>query len=104
MSYIRLDNFPRGTREQYLAVDAALGDEVDDAPGRLLFAAGGTPDGWQIVQLWESRDQLEDWVRKNLGAAFAKVGDRGYPAPPQITDFEVQDLRITVANGAGQVG
>lgn len=31
-------------------------------------------------------------MEAHLGAAFAKVGSGGYPAPPHITDFEVSDL------------
>lgn len=95
MTFIRVAHFPGATHEQYLAVDEALGAAVDDAPGRLLFAAGHTDEGVEIVQVWQTGEQLEDWVQKHLGSAFAKVGDRGYPAPPQITDFEVADLRLT---------
>lgn len=95
MTFIRVAHFPGGTREHHLAIDEALGDAAKDAPGRILFAAGGTPTGWEIVQVWEHQEQLEDWVQQHLGAAFAKVGDRGYPAPPEITDFEVTDFRLT---------
>jgi hypothetical protein len=95
MTFVRVAHFPGATKEQYLAIDQALGDAVDDAPGRLMFAAGPTPDGWEIVQVWQTEEQMADWVQRHLGAAFAKVGDRGYPAPPIMTDFEVDDLRLT---------
>ncbi len=95
MTFIRVAHFPGGTREQYETIDAAMGDAVNNAPGRILFAAGGTPTGWNVVQVWESEEQLEAWVQQHLGAAFAKVGDRGYPAPPEISDFVVEDLRLT---------
>lgn len=93
MTFIRVAHFPNATWEQYLAIDEALGAAVDNAPGRRLFGAGRTDQGVEIVQVWERREQMEDWVQKHLGAAFATVGDRGYPEPPRITDFEVDDFR-----------
>lgn len=92
MAFLRLATFPGGTEEQHKAIVEGLGDAYANAPGRLLFAAGGTPEGWQIVQLWQDRDGMDRWVEDHLGAAMAKAGDRGYPAPPHIVDFEVTDL------------
>jgi hypothetical protein len=86
--------FPGGTEEQHLALAEALGEAQTHAPGRILFAAGPVADGWQIIQVWERRDQLESWVEAHLGAAFAEVGSRGYPAPPRITDLELTDLHV----------
>jgi hypothetical protein len=96
MAFVRIALFPGGTEEQHQAIVEALGDAQVDPEGRILFAAGPSPHGWQILQLWETRDQLERWVQENLGAAFARVGNRGYPAPPEITDFEVHDLMLSL--------
>jgi hypothetical protein len=74
------------------AIVEGLGDAQDYAEGRILFAAGPVPDGWQIVQVWESRTAMETWVEDNLGHAFAKAGSCAYPAPPRIADFELTDL------------
>lgn len=94
MAFARIALFPGGTEEQHRAIVEALGDAHADAEGRILFAAGPAPEGWQILQVWESRDQLERWVQANLGQAFASVGDRGYPAPPRISDVELHDLLV----------
>ena len=95
MSFARLALFPGGTEEHHRAIVDALGDAHDNTDGRILFAAGPTGDGWQIVQVWETRHQLEQWVQDSLGPAFAKVGDRGYPNPPQITDIDLADLTVS---------
>lgn len=97
MAYARLAVFPGGTEDQHRAVAEALGDAQVNAPGRLVFAAGPTPEGWQLIQVWESREQLEHWVEANLGAAFAKAGGRGYKSAPRITDFTLTDLQIDPA-------
>ncbi len=94
MAFARIALFPGGTEDHHNAIVEALGESQVDPQGRILFAAGPSPEGWQIVQLWETRDQLESWVQANLGEAFARVGSRGYPAPPRITDFEVRDLLL----------
>ena len=92
MAFARVAVFPGGTQEQHEAVAEALGEAQTNAQGRILFAAGPVPDGWQIIQIWESQEQLDAWVNAYLGDAFAKAGSRGYAAPPQITDFAVTDL------------
>jgi heme-degrading monooxygenase HmoA len=94
MAFARLAFFPEGTQEQHDAVSEALGGAIDDAPGRILFAAGPAPDGFRIIQIWQSREQLEEWVHEHLGKAFAAAGSRGYRYPPQVTDFEVPDVRV----------
>ena len=92
MAFARIAVFPGGTEEHHSAIVEALGDAHVDPEGRLLFAAGPVPEGWQILQVWDSREGLEAWVEANLGQAFARVGSRGYPTPPRITDFEVHDV------------
>ena len=92
MAFARLALFPGGTQQQHEAVAEALGDAQVKADGRILFAAGPVPEGWQILQVWESQEKLETWAQTYLGDAFAKAGSRGYSAPPQITDFELTDL------------
>ena len=94
MAFARIALFPGGMEEHHRAIVEALGEAHIDPAGRLLFAAGPTPEGWQIVQVWDSRERLEAWVQANLGQAFAHVGSRGYPAPPRITDFEIHDMLV----------
>lgn len=94
MAFARLALFPEGTQQQHEAIVEGLGTAHVDAPGRLLFAAGPTEGGWQIIQVWETRDQLEQWVQDNLGRAFAHAGSRGYLHPPVVTDFEVPEVLV----------
>jgi hypothetical protein len=100
MAFARIALFPGGTEAHHKAIGDALGDAHVDPPGRIVFAAGPTSDGWQILQIWESREQLDRWVEAHLGDAFARVGERGYPAPPRITDFELHDLLLASRAGS----
>ena len=92
MAFVRLAMFPGGTEESHNAVVEGLGEAHHSAPGRLLFAAGPGPEGWNIVQVWESSQHMERWVDEHLGRAFAHAGERGHPSPPQIIDFEAADI------------
>jgi heme-degrading monooxygenase HmoA len=94
MAFARLALFPEGTQQQHEAIVEGLGDAHNNAPGRLLFAAGPTDEGWQIIQIWQTREQLEQWVQDNLGKAFAHAGSRGYKYPPRVTDFEVPEVQM----------
>ena len=94
MAFARLALFPEGTQQQHEAIVEGLGDAHTHAPGRLLFAAGPTPEGWQILQVWETQAQLEQWVQDNLGKAFAHAGSRGYAHPPTVTDFELSEVQV----------
>jgi len=92
MAFVRIAKFPGGNEKHHRAIVEALGASYEDCPGRVLFAAGPVEDGWQIVQVFESEGALDRFVQEHLGAAFAQVGDRGYPAPPEIVDFTTVDL------------
>ena len=94
MPYARLAMFPEGTTQQHEAIVEGLGDSHTNARGRLVFAAGETPEGFHIIQIWETREQLDQWVQDNLGKAMAAAGSRGYKHPPVITDFEVSEVRV----------
>jgi hypothetical protein len=94
MAFARLALFPGGTKEEYDAIDQALSDAVRNQPERILHASGQTDRGWQLIQVWKSKDALDRFISEHLGPAMAKVGDRGYKSPPEIIDFEIQDLMI----------
>lgn len=94
MAFARIAFFPGGTQDSHQAVADGLGDAHTHADGRILFASGPVDGGWQIVQVWESRANLEAWVEAHLGEAFAKAGSRGHPNPPTVTDFELYDVMV----------
>jgi hypothetical protein len=91
MTFVRLALFPGGTAEHYRAVAEAIGD-APTPPGRLCFAAGPAADGWQIVQVWRTRRELDDFNRAVFLPALRRLGDGGFPAPPRVTDFEPTDV------------
>jgi hypothetical protein len=92
MAVARIATFPKGTREQYEYLGQLMGEGVAHQPDRRLLASGPTDDGWTIIQIWESRQALEQFVTEHLRPAMERAGDRGHPEPPVITDIELLDL------------
>ena len=62
---------------------------IRDRPkGRRAFAAGAVEDGWQVMQLWDSREYLEDFNREVFFPAVAGLGDRGFTQAPIVRDID----------------
>ena len=81
MAFLELAFFPGGTAEQWTAVVGSLGD-VPPPEGWRAFAAGAVGDGWQVMQLWESREGLERFNREVFFPSVAALGDRGFTHGP----------------------
>ena len=80
--------FPSIDQSFYDAVNALLGISDDDPvagyPDGLLSHAGGpTPDGWIVMEVWESKEAQETFMASRLGPALAEAG---VPAPSRVTD------------------
>ena len=93
MAFVRLALFPDGTAAQYEALASELAGSPTPAD-RLVFAAGPVDGGWQVVQVWRSRDALDAFNAAHLLPALRRLGDRGFPRPPQVTDLEPVVLEI----------
>ena len=76
--------FPEGTEEQFNTLIEAMGTGHTDQPERILFAAGPSDAGWNIVQVWDDPAGLERLSEKHLRPAMARIGDRGFPKPPTM--------------------
>jgi hypothetical protein len=76
-----------GRAEQYDAVVQELGlvgQPASAVRGLILHAAGPTETGWRVVDIWESEEDLNQFVQDRLMPAQQKVG--GIPRPQvQIT-------------------
>lgn len=90
---MRLASFPSGTQAHYEALAGELiGAEIP--PERRVFLAGPTEVGWQVVKVWDDRKSLERFNERWLLPALARLGDRGFPHPPVVTDFGATTAEI----------
>jgi hypothetical protein len=75
--------------EQYQAVNAALGIDMESGAGEwpagLTFHSGGTTAaGLLVFEVWESRDAQERFMQERLGQALQQGG---VTAPPSRIEW-----------------
>ena len=80
-----------GAREHYEAVVARTRLRDDPPPGLIVHAAGPTDDGWRIVAVWESEDDMARFRDERLLPAVANLQDR---AEPSTIEFLSVEFRI----------
>ena len=91
MVLVRLAFFPGGTAAHHQALQQVV-EPTSSPPERYFFAAGAAPGGWQVVQAWRSREDLDRFNATVLGPAYAALGGRPFPADPVVTDFEPLEM------------
>jgi len=89
MAYGIVLRFEDVNEGHYWSVNEKLGIDRDgkgDYPNGLLTHAGGpTPDGWVVIELWDTKASQEAWMAGRLGAALAAAG---VPAPVQVIETD----------------
>ena len=93
MALLRLAFFPGGTFAHWEAVVDAVGD-VSVPAARQAFAAGPIDGGWQVVQLWDTRDDLERFNADIYLPAVTRLAGRGFPETPVVQDVDTVDAWV----------
>ena len=79
--------------EVYDAVHAAMLERTGPAvDGLLVYLVRPTADGFQAIEVWESREDYERGNREVVGPVFAEVLRGQAPPPSAVTEFEVRGL------------
>ncbi len=80
-------SFKGGTLEQYDQVTALMGFPEKPLPAGAIFHwAAATEDGLRVVDVWETKEQFEQFAQDEIGPYTQQVG---MPGPPEITFREV---------------
>lgn len=91
MPFVRLAYFPGASETVFASLHRALA-EAPVPSSRLLFAAGPVPGGWQVVQVWDRKEALDEFNARWLAPALAGLGASGFPHPPVVTDFAAAEF------------
>ena len=89
MAVAVVTDFPGGSQDRYDAVIADLDLGQAPAAGLILHAAGPTEGGWRVIDVWESEQDAERFLRDRLGPALERAGVAG---PPQVTVTPLHSL------------
>jgi hypothetical protein len=75
-----VDN-PTGSREVYEKVREHLG--LERPAGGILHLAGPSPSGgWRVIEIWESQEEANRFIKERFGPALMAVGGASGPPPP----------------------
>jgi hypothetical protein len=89
-----------GKVNEILGIDMQSG-EGDWPPGLLVHSAGRTDKGWQVVEVWDSREHQEKFMNDRLGAALQKAGADKPPSKAEWTSLESHHQPAKSKSGAG---
>ncbi|MBB3675909.1 hypothetical protein [Modestobacter versicolor] len=86
--------------EVYDAMHAELRRRVTGpVEGLLCHVARQTPAGFQVLEVWESREQYARYEAEVVGPTMAELsGGRRSPAPPLTEEFEPRGLVVPAAH------
>jgi len=82
----RIYDVPGATLEQYDRVNERVGTEKPE--GARVHIAGTTDRGLQVIEVWDSSEDIERYMSAGLGAALEEME----LPEPTITEFEVHSL------------
>ena len=76
--------------EAYIALHKEVVDIVgtDDPSGLLVHIAYPTEQGYDMLEVWESKDQLDAFTRDIVSQAFQRLGIPMDGPQPEVAEFE----------------
>jgi hypothetical protein len=81
---------PPVDKQAYEAIREKVWQDGQDK-GLTFHAAGQAEGGWRIIEVWESRDGLDRFIREDLARAFEESGAAGdVPQPDSVFDIDFQ--------------
>jgi len=75
------------SREAYEQIDREVGSTLPR--GCIVHTASEVDGGVRVVDIWESRQHIEDFFQSELGPAFAKFGVEA-PQPELTETFNIE--------------
>jgi heme-degrading monooxygenase HmoA len=85
-------SYPGVTQENYDSMIPQVEDKLRAAPGFIAHLASATADGFQVTEVWESREALDTWLRETIAPMMAGAGG----STPEV---QVRPLHHVVVNG-----
>jgi hypothetical protein len=90
MAIIRIIRPPMVSADTYEAVNERLGIDGNVPDGLIAHAAGDAGGQWEIVEVWESRQQAERFDVERLRPAIEAVMGGPPPNEPAMSVYEAQ--------------
>jgi hypothetical protein len=87
-----LNRFPEGAgANEYDAVQGKLGTKENPPAGLILHSAGELEGQFQVFDIWESREQYDQFVEERLRPAMKEaMGEEVYNQMPPAQNLEAK--------------
>ena len=96
MAICLIQDFPpeRGNPELYDSINEKLGFPEVSIDGLIAHSAGQGPNGWRIVDFWESREHADRFFKNQLFPAIKEVTgvDPMEGPPPETQEWELHNV------------
>ena len=84
--------------EAYHALHAAVREVIGSSDvGMLAHIGRPTETGFQVIEVWESKERLDDFNRDLMAPVMAKFASDGPPPALELREFELCGLVIPSA-------
>ena len=87
MAVLMTARIPGGTKEMIDGITSQLREALRNSPGFVTHVDGPVNGDWQVVEVWDSREQFETWFENRVRPAFPE----GAPTP-EMTFSEVNEV------------
>jgi hypothetical protein len=77
-------DLPGVTQDQYDAMHTHFGPLAGQAPGFIAHIAGPTDEGWYMLEVWESKADLERFLNEKVYLSLPPDAPR-----PRMQEFDV---------------
>jgi hypothetical protein len=82
--------YPNMTQAKYDAVEQALKRNDQPAAGEVLSIVGPVGGGWQVVDVWESQEVFDAYMRDKVKPVLQRLGIQD----PKVTVFPIYDMQV----------
>ena len=82
--------YPNMTQAKYDEVERELKRHDKPAGGEVLSIVGPVSGGWQVVDVWESQDVFETYMRDKVKPVLQHLGIQD----PSVTIFPIYDMQV----------
>ena len=86
MAVLMTAQLPGATQEMIDGMRPVL-DKIGGQKGFVIHTNGAVPDGWRVVEVWDSQADFEAWTEANVKPAFPEGGPM-----PSITFDELNEV------------
>jgi len=78
----------------YDAIHAEIMRSVDSPTGLIVHTAGFAESGFRIVEVWESQEQYDAFMRDVVMPAVMKVTAGNPGSPPRVSSYELHNVVV----------